>query len=61
MSVYLSTDRNDVYQYSSNIGVPYLFFPAWVEFSSGWYRSFRNVARNIYIYTIYIGGGVAVP
>ena len=35
VSVYLLTDRNDVYQYSSNIGVPYLLLPAWMEFSSG--------------------------
>ena len=34
-SVHLLTDRNDVYQYSSNIGVPYLLLPAWMEFSSG--------------------------
>ena len=35
VSVYLLTDRNDVYQYSSNIEVPYLLLPVWVEFSSG--------------------------
>ena len=35
VDVYLLTDRNYVYQYSSNIGVPYLLLPARVEFSSG--------------------------
>ena len=35
VSVDLLTGRNDVYQYSSNIGVAYLLLPAWVEFSSG--------------------------
>ena len=35
VSVYLLTDRNDVYKYTSNSGVPYLFLSAWVQFSSG--------------------------
>ena len=32
VAVYLLADRNYVYQYSSNIGVPYLLLPPWVEF-----------------------------
>ena len=44
VGVYLLTDRNYVYQYSSNFGVPYLLLPAWVKISSGiyLYRSFRE-------------------
>ena len=49
--VYLLTDRNDVYQNSSNIGVPYLLLPAWVEFSSsiGIVRSGKVVSNRYWL------------
>ena len=46
VSVYLLTDRNHVYQYSSNIGVPYLLLPAWVELSSSIVRSGKVVSNR---------------
>ena len=42
VSAHLLTDRNDASKSAPIMEFPYLLLTSWVQFSSEWYRSFRE-------------------